>query len=340
VRAAAGGWKVTPPIPRHDLVFEEDLVEEVARVYGYNNIPLTPLVGILELQEVDREKACERDAVRACIDLGFTEVYTNSFYGDAEIQKNSLTEKHVELENSQSEELKFLRASLLPGLLASVQKNVKQQNALRFVEGGHIFPTPASEYSAVAGVLTGERKQTFLAAKGVVERILKILSIAPAFAASHDGVDVLIHGKREGTIGHVSDPVRKAHHIPADVAFFTLNVPALAKARGNARSFIPLPNFPSVFLDLAFEVHDSVAYEDLERTIRKSGEPLLASLELFDIYEGDQIAEHHRSLAFHLVYQARDRTLTLDEAQAQHELVINALQKTFNVTRRGEHKNS
>lgn len=351
VRKSHGEWKVTPPIFRQDLRSEEDCIEEVARIVGYNSITPKPLLATLELPSAQADLSAEFQMIQTCIELQCAEVMNNTFYGDEERAKTGMNMPHIELENSQSEELKYLRASLLPGLLSSIEKNIRTTRNLRFVERGHIFRAPNDEHVALAAVVTGDTDRVFFDAKGMVCDLCRRLGIdiafqpyarngnfsaEEAFVTQAKAVNIVVRGRPIGIVSIVPLSLARSFHTDQQIGFFHLFTAPLMAASSGARSFTRLPEFPNVYLDLAFEVPDTVAFESIERAIRNAGEPLLASYELFDVYEGAQVRDGCRSLAFHLVYRAPDRTLTLEEAARVHDTIIQSLKKHFTIIVRGE----
>lgn len=352
-----GQWKVAVPPHRHrDIEREIDLIEEVARLYGYDNfcdaLPAEGEPGYLSLkQALVREL---REALRAA---GLTELQHYSWIKPG-------AEKQIVVVNPLLAEFSALRTELLTGLIKAFEYNLEQGNGpLNGFEIGRVFwqdEESLKETDAVAGIIGGDPVQgkwlrgslqdqplTWYEAKGSLESAFNRLGLSVEYqpdrrnATLHPGrtASLWVQGVRLGTFGQLHPQLRQARDLPEAVYAFELDLEVLLEALAQAREagavFHPYSTYPAADRDLAFFVTTEVSVAEITRTICKAAatpnSSLLESVELFDQYQGDHVPEGQRSLAFHLVYRASDRTLTDAEVDPVHQKVRAALEEKFNV---------
>ncbi|ATH92710.1 phenylalanyl-tRNA synthase subunit beta [Bacillus glycinifermentans] len=360
VEEAGGKLIVTVPTRRGDITIEEDLIEEVARLYGYDNIPSTlPEVtgftgGLTPYQE-------KRRKVRRFLEgAGLSQAITYSLTNDKKATAFALEKSFKTiLSLPMSEERSVLRHSLLPNLLDSVAYNLaRQTDSAAFYEIGSVFlkveeQTKPVEKEHVAGAVTGlwhknlwqgEKKPVdFFVAKGIVEGLLEKLGVQEGieFVQSerkelHPGrtANILHNGSLIGFIGQLHPSVEKeldlkeAYVFELDLhALFALDVPAIA--------YKAIPKYPSVTRDIALVVNKDIASGQLEDVIKKAGGKLLKEVHVFDVYEGEHMEEGKKSVAFSLQYLNPEQTLTEEEVTKVHDKVLKALEETYQAVLRG-----
>lgn len=350
-------WRVTVPDHRLDCHRPEDLIEELARIWGYDRIPETRLRDPLPPQRGNPAWAFEervRDILVAC---GLQEVITYALlHPDDEARltppgvANPYTAlDYIRLINPISEERVALRHTLLPGLLRTLAANLRFRERVAIFEVGKVFlPVPGAalpeEPRRVAIALTGPRDPAswlpsdrspmdFFDLKGIVEALLERLHI-PAVTferAEHPtlhparGAEVKAGGRSLGIMGELHPLVRRAWELPDQpVLVAELDLEALQALAPAAPLFEAVPRVPPVVEDLAFIVSEGVPAAVLAAVLREAGAPLVREVRLFDVYQGDPIPPGHRSLAFTVFYQAEDRTLTDREVAALRERLIRA----------------
>lgn len=350
----AGQWTVTvPPYRYRDLEREIDLIEEVARLYGYNRFCDT-LPSKTEPGYVPEEQAAIREIHRALRAVGLTEVihYTlGKPDGD-----------QIVLANPLFSEYSALRRELISGLIDAFQYNLEQGNgALNAFEVGRVFwreEEGLGEEDRVAGILGGDpargqwvhsgRPQplTWYEAKGRLESVFTRLGLTVEYQPDrrnpllHPGrsASLWINGNGLGTFGQLHPQVRQQRGLPDEVYAFELNLDVLLDHMLQEDKLIPVfqpySAYPASDRDIAFFAPTQVSVADLERAIRQAGGTLLDSIELFDQYLGQNVPTGQRSLAFRLVYRAPDRTLTDDEIEPVHQKVREALEEKFQVALR------
>jgi phenylalanyl-tRNA synthetase beta chain len=346
------------PSHRNDLAIEEDLIEEVARIHGYDRIPATDPVAALVPGRVPpgwelAERA--RDALAAA---GLCEAISFPFLSPQDLEKLGLAPpdpraRALHLQNPIREEEPCLRTSLLPSLLGLVRQNLaRQAEAVRLFEVARVFlPGPPGELPReplqAAAVVTAPSSPRlweprpgpplFFRLKGVAESLFAALGYRlettpgspPPFLHPGAAVALRVGGRVIGALGELHPEVATRFEIEAACALFELDLGALAAIQAARASYREVSRFPLVRRDLALTVDRGCPAGDLLAAIRESGGPDLGAAELFDRYEGPGVPEGRPSLAFHLVFQRADRTLTDDEVAAALERIVRRLDERF-----------
>lgn len=344
------GFAVRVPTFRPDLEREIDLIEEVLRIHGMENVESTLPAGRGRIGGYTRAQALHErvgEVLRAC---GLNETISYAFgdASDAERVQMPLAEDEmlVELLNPMSTEQGVLRRSLLPGLLRSVAFNQSRGVPdVHLYEIGAVFFTAAGrkqpkERTMVAGVLAGSWGDSqwnapafeldFFDGKGVVENLVRELAVEKFKVRVSElphlqpgrAAEVVFGGEVVGWLGEIHPLVLGRFEATAPVVAFELDMARLVRAARDARPFVDPPRFPAVSLDVAIVVDESVTVERVEQAIRSAGGKMLDSVRLFDVYRGKGVAEGRKSLAFALEYRAADRTLTAEEVESAHERLV------------------
>ena len=349
------GWDVTPPAFRFDLSIEEDLIEEIGRIYGYDNLPSsTPSV---HLQMPARPEAhVELDRIKqTLVDSGFAEAISYSFV-DPKLQKIlDPRRKAVALANPISTDMGVMRTNLWPGLIQAMQYNLnRQQNRLSLFECGLKFHKQDSELKQemmVAGVVTGSRNPAhwdmesesvdFFDIKGHVESLLDLTGRAAEFHFQSEPHPVLHPGQSAaitrqdrvvGWLGALHPSVEQALGLSQRAYVFEIEAAALTEARVPA--FKPVSRYPSIRRDIALVVDKAVSAAEVLECIRLSGSDYLTNIELFDVYVGEGIDSGRKSLALGLTLQDLSRTLKDNEVEQELEHILSNLNKKLGATLR------
>lgn len=344
-----------PPY-RVDVSEEIDLIEEVARVYGYDRIPSTIPVGILSQGRRSLEGSLRDLTARVMVECGLDEVITLSFTGEGSfdklrVPKESKLRKVVRIQNPLREEHGLLRTLLLPGLIETVASNCKRRlTNLGIFEMGVVFE-PAGEKNlpeeklhlgiAVCGKEDrgwqeppGERD--FYYVKGALEALFEALGIKdlafvpwPDFPPLHPGraAQVLVNGQEVGFIGELHPDVQENFELPVRVCVSELDLTQVFPFARPVKVFEPIPRYPGVERDLAVIVSQDVPAEQVTRVIMAAGGDLLRECRLFDVYQGPQVPPGCRSLAYSLLFQSLERTLTDEEVSEIHRSIVEALER-------------
>ena len=355
VEDVADGWRAVPPSRRFDLAIEEDLIEEVARIHGYDAIPTTLPGGATHLiapteSRVDDDAARQELAAR-----DYLETVNYAFVDATLLDAWSASVGAVPLANPLSAELGVMRTRLLPGLVDALARNaVRQQTRLRLFEIGKTFAAEAGaaprETLCLAAVACGSARREqwgepardvdFHDLKGDLQALAAqagaVLEYRPSEAPhGHPGrsADVYRDGDRIGWIGVLHPRLLRALGLDADVVGFELALePLLQRAVPSAK---PVSRFPSVRRDLAFVVEESVPWSALSATVTRAAGPRLREARLFDRYVGKGVEPGFKSLAMGLILQEDSRTLTDREVDAVVADVMAALQGDHGAVIRG-----
>ncbi|HET8819033.1 MAG TPA: phenylalanine--tRNA ligase subunit beta, partial [Xanthomonadaceae bacterium] len=356
VDAVADGWQVLPPARRFDLAIEEDLIEEVARIHGYDAIPATLPGGATRLAAPTETRVAEGDVRRQLAARDYLEAIDYAFVDAALLEQWQAGEDAVALANPLSAELGVMRTRLLPGLVASLARNVaRQQPRVRLFELGKVFhaagngDAPRETLRAAAAACghaaseqwgVPERTVDFHDLKGDLESLAALSGASLEFRRSpapwgHPGrsADVLRDGQLLGWIGELHPRLRHALDLDQPVVAFELDLaPLLARPLPRASA---ISRYPSVRRDLAIVVPESVDWAALAVTVRQAAGPALQDLRLFDRYVGKGVESGFKSLAMALILQEESRTLTDRDVDAVVAAVMAALQQAHGAVIRG-----
>ena len=369
VEDSAADLQVTVPSFRRDIFQEDDLVEEIVRIWGYDKIPLARDRGG-ELVPVTRPAGLRlARAVSGQLNAaGLFECITYAFVDPDRLKPMGWENpgELIALQNPLSQDRSVLRPSLLPGLLGVLATNASRQSTdARIFEVGRVFMPhreedgvhPAHEELWVGLALTGLRQPRawhaprervdLYDAKGMAELVLAAAGVAeweaagwpegamPRYLERGRGGRLVAAGRDVGTFGELALPVREAFDLGAPVFVAELSLSTLLALPPWTPRYQALPRYPAVQRDLALVVPEDVAAGDIESAIRALRLPLLTRLALFDVYTGDQIGPGRRSLAWSLTFQAPDRTLRDSEVNELHARIVTEISKRFKAEVRG-----
>jgi phenylalanyl-tRNA synthetase beta chain len=339
--------EVEVPSFRPDIEREIDLIEEIARVQGYDSLEAT-LPGVRKPGGYDRSYVLRRRIREAMVRGGQREALSLSFASPEDLELMGRRDA-VRVANPPSADEPFLRTSLVPSLLKALGRNGSRgvRGAALF-EVGHVFhpADPVEEREFVAAVLNGpagagvnadDHEFDFFDAKGSLETLLRALAVDtwdlgeapgglwhPARSAA-----VVVAGRRVGVVGELRPDVVARFDVIGRVAAFEVDADALAEHAEHRRGFREIPRFPPIHRDLAFVVDASTPGGAVQRAIPDAGGPLVDRAVLFDVFEGGPIPEGKKSLAFSVDLRAPDRTLTDQEAEQVVRAIVDRLARDF-----------
>jgi phenylalanyl-tRNA synthetase beta chain len=351
--------KVVAPWWRTDITCNADLIEEVARIIGYENIPTTMLSASLPTFEPTpmlhfREKL--RDLFVSC---GFQEVITYALTSSELITMLSPDYKLVGPEplsvaNPMSRSQECLRTTIRPGLLTALARNQKyQQEDIRLVEIGKTFLPRRGELpeekETLCAVLSGMQNKPywrgeieaidFFVAKGVAETVISRLGLEAIFVPAEDesllkgeNATIIVNGIEIGVVGELHPVVAAAFDIIKTSYIIELDVDALLSLAGQSYEYRPVSRYPSTIRDIALIVDERVTYQQIVSIIQSF--PLVSNVVLFDLYRGDQVPSGKKSLAFRITYQSVDHTLTDKEVNGVQDSILNRLEQELKSTLR------
>ncbi|HEY5970609.1 MAG TPA: phenylalanine--tRNA ligase subunit beta [Pseudoxanthomonas sp.] len=349
------GWQIVPPSRRFDLAIEEDLIEELARIHGYDHIPTTLPGGATRIAAATETQVEASSVRRHLAARDYLEAVNYAFVDAALLEQWNASERAVPLANPLSAELGVMRTRLLPGLVSSLQRNVaRQAGRVRLFELGNVFAANAGgapfETQRLAAAIHGDakpgqwgepaRKADFHDLKGDLDSLAAAsgatLEYRPSQAAfGHPGrsADVFRNGKHIGWIGQLHPRLQRALDLDGEVIGFELDLaPLSARALPKAAE---LSRFPSVRRDLAFVVADNVPWAAISTSVRTAVGPLLRDLLLFDRYVGAGVESGQKSLAMGLILQDNSRTLTDRDVEAVVSGVVAAIERDHGARIRG-----
>ncbi|UYG09452.1 phenylalanine--tRNA ligase subunit beta [Halomonas sp. M4R1S46] len=343
VEAGEEGWRVRVPSWRFDVAIEEDLIEEVARIHGYNRLPVRRPQARLGLRPDHEARTPLARLRRQLVARGYFEAVTYSFVAP-ELQAALLPEAvSPTLANPISSDLSVMRASLFPGLVRALQHNLnRQQTRVRLFETGLVFRGELDALSQVPmlGALVcgarepegwsgGKDRVDFFDLKGDLESLLAMGGEPEAWrfepgehAALHPGqcARILYRGEEAGWIGTLHPAVRARLGLKVDALLFEVRLDALT--HGKVPAFRPLSRYPEVRRDLAFLVDADLPVQALLDTLRDQAGEWLVEARLFDVYQGTGVPEGRKSVALGLTWQHPSRTLNDDEINQLVDAIV------------------
>jgi phenylalanyl-tRNA synthetase beta chain len=344
--------RVTVEVPgrRVDLEREEDLIEEVARIRGYDMIP-SSLPGIRQAGGLMPDQRRHRRLRDALVRAGLFETQSTSFVSasDLEVYEDDRRDG-VRVANPISEDGAYLRTGLLPGLLAAARRNVEHRNpSVRLFEVGHVFlrgeRDPAEEEraaillagAAAVGWPDARPEHDFLDAKGVLQHVLEVLGVEGWSLGEREGppyhpgrsASVLLGGDLVGQMGELHPRVIRRFDLPGRVGAFEVRVAPILDTAGGEVVYREVSRFPPVHRDLAFLVDREARAADVRRALVEAGGDLVDRVVLFDVFEGGPLPEGKVSLALSVDFRAADRTLTDQEAEALVRAIEKRLAEEF-----------
>lgn len=367
VEGSGNVMTVTPPTVRQDLLEEEDYIEEVARLYGYDKLPVTLPKGNCEAGISD-ERAL-RDLTRNSLcGMGLNEIQTYSFVSpkgvdNVRIDEDSWERAFVKLINPLGEENSVMRTILTPNMMEVLARNYSRNiDKVKAFEIGNTFMAnmlneeelPDEQYSLCIGMYG--KNEDFFSLKGIVEELLKVLGIKGAvfeaefeYGVYHPGrcARIAVPSGRQGAedadilydelgiMGEIHPDVAENYGMDGvRIYCCELMFDAIMRHADTEIVYTPLPKYPSTSRDIALLVDEDMAVGKIEEVIRKHGKKILENVKLFDVYRGKQVEEGKKSVAFTLTYRDKDKTLTDDEVAAVHNDVLNALKDKLNAVLR------
>jgi len=351
--------QVSPPLFRVDLEREIDLIEEVARRYGYDNIPVTFPMMISNNEGDDPVVKLHDQACNIMTGMGFSEIITYSFVSPDSIERlgagqESSLRSFVKLQNPLTIDQSVMRTSLLPGLIDTIKENIDNgEQDLKFFEWGNIYIKHENEALpherlVLAGIMTGlyepkawhnsTRETDFYDIKGAAEVLLKSFGYKqPVFKrdervtgyAQDVTCGIYISGRCIGHAGKVDEAVVERFDIKARSAFiFEIEVDALLeKGLEPSIRYAPFSRFPAVKRDLTVIVDEQTEGSVINEIIRREGGGLIESVSIFDIYKGEKIGPNKKTVSFRIIYRSREATLDGNMINKLHEAITDKIMK-------------
>jgi len=340
---------ITVPSFRSDIETEADIAEEIARIYGYNNIPSTLLSGETTQGQKTYKQKIESKVKDCLVGQGLSEIITYSFtnpkvFDDLNIPSDSVLRNAVTITNPLGEESSIMRTTTLASMLEVLSRNYSHRiDEVALFELGTIYlpkslpvnELPEEKVMVTVGMYGGV---DFYDLKGIVEELLHTLGIKeytvekesqnPSF---HPGrtAKLYVNGKELGIFGEVHPAVLENFEIGIRSYVAMLDFNLLCNASNLNVKYKPLPKYPAVTRDISMLVNEQVMVKEIETVIKKCSGKLLEELKLFDVYKGKQIPEGMKSVAYSIVFRAADRTLTDEDVNHVFDKIVKALQENL-----------
>ncbi len=362
--------RVTAPDHRLDITIVADVIEEVVRVYGLDNLPDTLIDEEMPPTLNNRSLVMEERIKDLLVGAGLTETISYRLTDPAQEQllyvagddvPGTDESGFVRLVNPSTQDRRVMRRTLLVSLMENLQTNLRHRDRVSIFEiGASYYPQMGelpSEASWLAVGMVGPRtgaswhnqstyETDYYTVKGIIEELMQHLHLAervgyevgqhPIYQPGRCAT-ITLDGEPIGRCGELHPAVRRAHDLPEQrIALAEINLEKLIPAIPHAFVIVPVPRYPAVMQDIAIVIPKHVPASDVARVIRQAGGAELTDVTLFDVYEGTQVGEGNKSLAYALKYSHPDRTLTDTEVAALHAAVGNALRRDFGAKVRGE----
>lgn len=336
---------INVPTFRCDMNIREDVAEEIARIYGYNKVPSTiPATQTLKGGKNEKQ-VLQTKVIDTLIGSGLNQSIAYSFvspkvFDKVLIPEDSNLRKVVNIKNPLGEDYSIMRTTSIPSMMESLGRNYSRNNDIvRLFEIGKIYIPHEDmrelpeERNLVTIGMYGE--VDYFELKGVVENILHCLGVKKAkFTREsenptfHPGKTAALYIKNElvGVLGEIHPDVSETYGVEERCYIAELNLDVLFKYSDTEKKYIPLPKFPAVTRDLAVLVDEGILVQDIEEIIKKQGGKILESVKLFDVYQGKQIPEGKKSIAYALIYRGENKTLTDNEVNKVHDKIVKTLE--------------
>ncbi len=339
-------WQVTPPQRRLDLKIPEDLIAEIGRIHGYEKIKPEFIIAPFKPPEINFQVRWQERIKDSFREAGYTEVYNYSFIGKKDLNSfaysNGEQKALLELQNPLSEDYQYLRGSLLENLVKNIASNQRAFSEIRIFEIGKVF-----------GLENGKVKETlmlgamiqadnpFYEMKGMCDFLLNSLGITSSwydeYEATPNNRPVLWHQGRSaeikidsveiGFLGEISPRLALNLKIAKPLGALHIHLDKLILMASEEKEYSAPSKFPASTRDIAIAVPLQTKVAEVMNIMESAGGKLVEDIDLFDMYEGENLQEHKKSLAFHIVYQADDRTLTGKEVDTLHNQIIKAVEE-------------
>jgi phenylalanyl-tRNA synthetase beta chain len=344
LKESKGIYNVSVPYWRDsDIEASVDFVEEIARVYGYDQFVSVIPSGVLPLNVEDPQLVWQRKVKEFLAVSGMSEMYSYSLVSEKQLKNYGISaKKALKLKNPLSEDQAYMRTSLIPNMLSAIQENQTRFSEADLFELAPVYlpkksDIPDQELKLVMAVYGKDPQELFLKAKGVLAELMKMVGINDWLLERgadeklwHKGRSATINvGKKSfGTIGQIGAGVQEAFGIDVATVLVELDFNAVVEMFTEAKAYQPIAQFPSVKRDLAFVVQERTEYESIKEAIKKTSK-LIESVGLFDVYRGKGVEQGSKSVAVHMCFRSGEKTLESKDVDGEVEKVRTVLQDKF-----------
>ena len=341
------------PTFRQDVILPCDLAEEVGRIYGLDKIPTILPIGEILAPEKNYNIFWENEIKNFLKELKFSEVYNYSLVGEKDLKVLGYNlDQGLKIKNPSSEEFGYLRPSLIPNLLKNVKNNLRYFDSIKIFELGKIFlkkqktknEKKVIEKRMLTGVLASKEAESeyFYELKGAVDSLFSKLGISDIWYDEYKqrpeksnlavwnlarSAEIKTENKKIGFLGEVSPLVLKNLDIQEGVFLFDIDFEQLVKFASEEQEYRPISQYPAAIRDLSLLVSEETKVVDVLNKINVVGGVLVRDVDIFDIYQGEEFPENKKNFAFHIIYQAANRTLSSGEIDKIQNKIIRELEK-------------
>jgi phenylalanyl-tRNA synthetase beta chain len=344
-------WRATK-----DISIADDLVEEIARIYGYDNLaPKMPEV-LMVPPEVNRRRVIERKIKNTLVNgFGMTETHNYSFADEKILTKAGFDPaSHLELKNSIAKNLSHLRQSLIPNLILNISHNQHFFDKLKLFELGMVFLKQKGEFpkdgkakdflpkqeNHLVGLILNKGDNTpFYSVREIATAVLETLGIKAKFTLAENNAPDWVNESRMleikigsdviGLIAELNPKIQNNFGIKNKVGVFEFNFEKLVEYNNEKKVYVPIPKYPSIELDLSIIVPRKVFWQEILEAILGLRADVVKGIKFFDVYEGKGIEDGKKSLAFRIIYSSEEKTLTLEEVKKKEEEILKKLEEKF-----------
>jgi phenylalanyl-tRNA synthetase beta chain len=337
--------EISVPTFRSDVNIKEDVAEEVARIFGYNNVPVTVMNSASLNGGKNTKQKLEDKVIESLIGCGLNQAISYSFVSPKVFDKILLPEssslrKVVEIKNPLGEDFSIMRTTSIPSMMEALARNYSRSNAeAALFEIGKIYipnenPAKLPEEKNILTIgMYGN--VDYFDLKGIVENVIDTLGVyGAAFQREaenptfHPGKTAVAVTKKDqiGILGEIHPDVNDNYGIDASCYIAVLDLDVLVRLSAPDKKYKPLPKYPAVSRDMAIIVDDGILVQQIEDIIRKQGSSMLENIVLFDVYKGSQVPEGKKSVAYALTYRLENKTLTDAEVNKVHEKILRSLE--------------
>ncbi|MFA6228088.1 MAG: phenylalanine--tRNA ligase subunit beta [Patescibacteria group bacterium] len=338
---------VVPWWRENDIDGQHDLIEEIARMHGYYNLPTELMSGALPKAASSINFGLEDKIKDVLVGFGLTEVYTYSFISEKQITACGLKpEDHIKIANPLSVDFEYMRISLLPGVLQIIAENEG------FYPAGKLFDFSQVYLPLGANDLADEKFKLLIACygaeinkvagdvRGLLDGLMQRLYISGlVFKNTADGSEIYVGDNKLGEIKVINNKILSAFGIKKAVTIVELDFEAVSKSAKSAPTYQPIPKFPAIELDLSMEIDNVVTFAEVANIATdaglpagQAGAPLVERVDFLSVYRGNDLPEGKKALAIRIVYRDLNKTLELAEAQKAHDKVVAELKKSYNIS--------
>lgn len=336
------------PYFRTDLQKTADIAEEVIRIYGYDKLNSTLINAESTVGEKNKLQKLQDKVKELLVIKGFSEMYSFSFLAENDFHKCNLdSSKAIKISNPLGEDYSFMRTDLMPTVLQSISTNYNKKNKnVKLFEMGRTYSDEEknrekgelpTEVDEIALAMYGEAVD-FYTVKGIIENILEVSNIAryqiqrAEDAHLHPGrsAQILIGRDQIAKFGEVHPQILENYEIGEKVYYAVIDINKFAKYGKDNKKYTPIPKYPAVERDIAIVVEEEVEVGQIEAIIMKRAKNILETLKLFDVYRSEKLGENKKSVAYELIFRAKDKTLTDDEITGTMEAIIADLKNSIN----------